>query len=311
MGKGNRRGNMKNKKILCICENGGLADRYYVKYLKKILGDSLEIATETKAPIIQKYDYAIMFEPPRVKLNHLLNYIRVLPKNTKKIWFSQDPHLPSVLNLHEQILDTLPFKAVITTQKDKIKHFEDLGYPTLYSTWALDPDVIKNINLTKQYDIGIAGTMNPTLHPIRKFLIEKIKEKFSVFPIQECKEEDISKVYSSCWIGFNYSIENDVNLRMFEIIGTETLLLTDDKPLDNGLKDILTLNEDFIAYEDVLKDTQEESEKQVQKMLNLIEKTLKDKDNIKKMALKAKEKVLKNHLFEHRAKEIVSFLYKL
>jgi len=287
---------MKDKKILCICEDNGMGYNYFVKYLKKIA--NVEVATETKTPIIQSYDYIILFECDKVKLSRFLTLTKMLPSTTKKVFFSQDPHIN--LDMHKYIVQTHAFDAIITTQKNAVKEFETLKKPTLHCTWGYDPEINKDLELKRVYDLGIAGTLNPFLHPMRCSILTRLSKEFNIFPIAEVKESDVSKVYSSSKIGFNYAISDDVNFRIFETIASGCLLLTDDKPLNNGLKDLFEPGKDFVVYK----------EKSYKDLTDKIKYYLDNPEEAKAIIKSASEKI-KIHTYENRAKDIISFLEKL
>jgi len=284
-------------KVLCICENNGLADKYFVKYLKKTNLD-VSVATETIFPLIQNYDFAIFFEPGKPNMNRLASYLTFLPKKTKKIFFAQDPHLN--LFLHQQIISQLGVDAVITTQKKSVEEFKKMGLPVLYCTWGYDPEVNRSLKLRRYYDIGMAGTVNPYLHPIRCSLLKKLEDNFELFPIAECKDGDVSKVYSSSKIGFNFSIDDDINFRIFEVISSGALLITDDKPMKNGLGELFEPDNEIIVYK---ADDYEDLKNKVEFYLNNRKKRSEIIRNAKKR--------IKQYSYKNRAKEIIKFLKRL
>ena len=50
--------------------------------------------------------------------------------------------------------------------------------------------------------------------------------------------DEYARVYSQSWIGFNCSVKNDINMRVYETLGCGTLLLTNDL-CDNGMDELL------------------------------------------------------------------------
>lgn len=311
------------KKILCLCEKNGLAYNNFVRALRK--NEGIYVVTENDKVPITLYDYAILFEPPKEKLTKFIDILSTLDRGTKRVVFIQDPHIPSVDHLYSDMIRKGYFHAIITTQKnacDKYKLMFNL--PTLYCTWAINTDNHKDLNLKKKYDIGMAGSISPGLHPVRNFLINILEQDFSFFPIKEVKEKDVSKVYSSCIFGFNYSIMDDLNFRVFEVIGSGGILVTDNKSANNGLSDILDLEKDIIVYKDPAEETElkkdektnsiikstsisEEIISNLTKRLKRLLKNKKEQDEIRKRAY---DKLIKNHTFEHRAKAILEFLDK-
>jgi len=287
---------MVKKKVLCFCENNGLGERYFIKALKKQESIEVSMFTESKMPIIQNYDYLIFFECGREKMQRffpLLNNI-----NCKKIFFSQDSHIN--FDMHCVIINQLKFDAIITTQKNAVKRFEETGKPVLYCTWAYDPEINKDLKLKRHYDMGIAGTLNPYLHPMRCNLIGRLSKEFEIFPIAKVDHGEANKVYSSCKIGFNYAIADDVNYRVFEVISSGAMLITDNKPLDNGLKDLFVPGKEIVVY-------RHNSFKDLKDKIDYYLKHPKERQVIIDNATKR----IKEYTYDKRAKEIIKFLVKL
>ena len=65
------------------------------------------------------------------------------------------------------------------------------------------------------WDIGFVGTSGGVP---RKFYLQALRERFPKSSIGVADPGAMASIYSRSRIGFNYSIANDVNMRMFEVL---------------------------------------------------------------------------------------------
>jgi len=108
-----------------------------------------------------------------------------------------------------------------------------------------DPQIHKRLNLAKQYDIGFVGS------EARKFLrgrlIDLLRVKYPHSYIKGADFRDMGKIYSASKIGFNYSILNDINMRIFEIMSCGCFLLTN--PIkNNGFGELFQEDKHLVVY---------------------------------------------------------------
>ncbi len=82
----------------------------------------------------------------------------------------------------------------------------------------------------------------------RKFVLQAIRERYSSHRIGKADATDLFPIYQSAKIGFNFSIRNEINMRMFEILGSGTLLATNAVPSEDLRLLGLIEGEHFIKY---------------------------------------------------------------
>ena len=68
----------------------------------------------------------------------------------------------------------------------------------------------------------------------RADLLNLVRRKYPNTFIGQCYFEEMAKVYSAARAVFNRSITNDVNMRVFEVLASGSLLVTNDLS-DHGL----------------------------------------------------------------------------
>ena len=88
---------------------------------------------------------------------------------------------------------------------------------------AADPQIHKDLRVSRDLDIGFVG--NDGGVP-RKFLLQELRERYPNSFIAQAPHTKISEVYSRSKIVFNYSINNDINMRMLEASSCGAMLLT-------------------------------------------------------------------------------------
>lgn len=127
------------------------------------------------------------------------------------------------------------------------KYFLDL-YPREKTIWlplAADPEkhrLFDDEPIT--YDVGFLG--NDT-YPRRRDLLDKIGSKYKLLRSTSDPGEPYSRLLSRCKILFNCSMDNDLNMRVFESISIGRLLLTDKV---YGIDDLLKDGVHYVSYGD-------------------------------------------------------------
>ena len=121
-------------------------------------------------------------------------------------------------------------------------------YPDKKTTWlplAADPEKHKLYPDERlEYDVGFLG--NDT-YPRRKDLLEKIGRRYNLLRSTSKPGEEWSRKLSGCKILFNCSMDNDLNMRVFEAISIGRLLLTDKV---EGQDDLLKDGEHYVSFKD-------------------------------------------------------------
>ena len=124
---------------------------------------------------------------------------------------------------------------VFAAQKDGADRLRREGVST--ATWlplACDPEIHRRHDVAKRYDVGFVGNIFPGP---REDLLRHIRRHFPNTFIGRTLFEEMSKIYSESRIVFNRSIQNDVNMRVFEALASGSLLVTN--ALDNdGLAEL-------------------------------------------------------------------------
>lgn len=154
---------------------------------------------------------------------------------------------------------------------------------------ACDPGLTRDLGLERKLDIAFVG--NDGGNP-RKFLLQEIKEQFPNSYIGNAPYMDMGKIYSNAKIGFNYSIKNDINMRIFEVASCGAMLLTNHID-DEGFDRLFADKKNLAVYR---------SPKEIFSMIEYYLHSDKDRNAI---AQAGKDLVIANHTYAKRASLIL------
>ncbi|MBU1122851.1 MAG: glycosyltransferase [Candidatus Omnitrophota bacterium] len=158
---------------------------------------------------------------------------------------------------------------------------------------AADPQIHGKKDVSKQYDIGFVG------RDAKKFSRGKqlafLKKKYPNSFIGEAEYKKMGDIYSASKIGFNSSIVNDVNMRVFEILASGCFLLT-NYINDNGLFDLFQDKKHLVTY------------KNDKEMAELIEYYLGHNEERQQIAKNGYERVISRHTYYHRVQQMFNYI---
>jgi tetratricopeptide (TPR) repeat protein/glycosyltransferase involved in cell wall biosynthesis len=185
------------------------------------------------------------------------------------------------------------FDFVFLAQKAYVEPMKAAGCAQVF--WlplGCDPEIHGQQNRDEKYDVGFVGSLT-TAHERRKKLLDRIDEHFSLHCDRKFMDE-MAEVFSQCRIVFNEAVNNDLNMRVFEVLCSGRLLITDEAP-GSGLNELFQDNKHLVIYNED----------------NLIERIryyLDHPDERLRIAREGCEEVLKRHTYDHRAKFMLETL---
>lgn len=127
------------------------------------------------------------------------------------------------------------------------KHFLDL-YPIEKTSWlplAADPEKHKLYpDEPIEYEVGFLGNDS---YPARRSLLDQIGKKYKLLRSNAKPGEEYSRMFSRCKMIFNRSMDNDLNMRVFEAISIGRLLLTDKV---EGMDELFVNGQHYVSYKE-------------------------------------------------------------
>jgi len=144
------------------------------------------------------------------------------------------------------------FDAVFIAQKDYMSSYiEATGHnQVVWLPLAYAPDVHKNLDLERIYDVGFVGNLaraHKTTPRARRLKLIARRFRTNDF-YRSYLPHEVGETYSKSRIVFNASIGGDVNMRVFEGAASGALVLTDS--IANGLQDLFRVDQEVVTYTD-------------------------------------------------------------
>ena len=229
-----------------------------------------------------------------------LNYPEWNPPDDggKKIYVASDTHLDNGYRLRK----AREFDYVFFNQVRAVEQFKKLNRKSYWLPHAFEPQAYPNITTLKKYDVGFVGHMQqdkPNHNGMSRVrALDRLFKEFPNFyygsrhPQFPSKNlfEDAAKRFSESKIAFNISIGDDINMRLFETMGTGSFLLTNELPTLGKLfedgKHLVTYN----SYDDM-----------VEKAKYYIEHD----EEREKIAEAGYNEVINKHTYQHRIDKIM------
>lgn len=233
-----------------------------------------------------------------------LNYPEFeIPKDGgKTIYVASDTHLDNGYRLNK----AKKFDYVFFNQKRAVEEYKGKSF---WLPHAFEPEAYPNITTVKKYDVCFIGHIQANKPNYNGFsrmeALDRLFKEFPNFyygsrhPAYPGKNifEDVAHHFSESKIVFNISIGDDINMRLFESLGTGSFLLTNYLP---------TLQDLFGDYEGKYFATYKTLDEMVDKAKYYLSH---DKER-EVIAKRGYEEAINNHTYRHRIekiREIVGF----
>jgi len=212
-----------------------------------------------------------------------LNWPKIKCPKPNAYWTS-DTHLGYDYRLEK----AHEFDYVFCAQRKAVDDFIKAGLKNVF--WlphAVCPDAYKPIDAIKKYDVCFVGHINSYN---RAKILDCLFKKFPNFFFGQRLFEDAAEIFCRSKVVFNSAIKDDLNMRVFEVLATRSLLLTEAVPtLDILFKNGVHL----VTY------------KNSEEMLEKAGYYIKHPEEAGKIAQAGYDEVMKNHTFRNRADYIL------
>ena len=223
--------------------------------------------------------------------------MRLLPMGLEKLecitaWYAIDTHTDYKKHLYLSRLFDLTFVA----QKEYLhKLMEDGVSRAHWLPLACEPSIYPREALPRLWDIAYVGSADPLVHPVRHQLLDALSKVFPKMWRGRASVQEMGEIYSQARLVFNKSLNNDVNMRFFEAMGSGAVLLT-DPVTNNGIDELFRKNEHYFEYHD-----QDE-------LLELANKLLADPVRLEQLGAASKAWVLQHHTYAQRVQNSIEIM---
>ncbi len=185
------------------------------------------------------------------------------------------------------------FDCTFFAQKDYLSRIgaEELnaGWLPLWASRHMEPQE------PKEYGAVFVGTMNPQLNPERVHFFNELQKRVPVL----VTTGDFGEIFPRSEIVINQTVKGDLNFRVFEVMMSGALLLTEES--DNGLTELFTPGRHMVTYQ---KNNVDDAAAKLQHYLSHPEERL-------RIAQQGREEILRAHCRRHRAQQLLEILQSL
>jgi hypothetical protein len=191
------------------------------------------------------------------------------------------------------------FDVVFLAQKRYVEAYKrQLGHDQVH--WlplAASDHAHRDRALPRIYDIGFAGNIDRAhQNTPRARRLALLRDKFAVNPTPSgLTPDEVGRVYSQSKLVFNTSIAGDATMRLFEGAACGAAVLTDPIAPENGAAELFADGDVFIYHDDA-------------ELLARAEQLLRDDALRARVARAGQQRVLNQHLYTHRATQILRTL---
>lgn len=135
---------------------------------------------------------------------------------------------------------------VYTAQKVTVEQFAADGVTATWLPCGFEPLAYPKYELAaKTYDVCFVGHINT---PNRIEALDRLFKEFPEFYFGQLAFEDAAHKYAESKICFNIALNNDVNMRCFEVTGSGNFLLTNRIP---SLEELFVDGKEIVMYDDL------------------------------------------------------------
>ncbi len=203
-----------------------------------------------------------------------------------RAWWVADTHLPKP---YKKIKDKIKnYDFVFCAQKEGAERLQrETGKKCYWIPWATD-EIPQDFSPSKdkKWDICFIGTTGK--YSLRKVVLEILKINYKNFFMGRAHFTELRDYYSRTKIVVNYSINNDINPRIFEAMGWGALVIT-HRISNNGFEEIFEEGKHLIVFDDIFEE-----------MVEKINYYLTHEEEKERIAKEGFEYVRNNHTYRHR-----------
>lgn len=133
---------------------------------------------------------------------------------------------------------------VFAAQLEGCRQLTAVGLDSIWLPLACDPDIHRPHPVPKRWDLAFVGNLGD---PARREWLNRLRQQFPNTFIGQCYFDEYARTLSEARMGFNRSVRNDLNMRVFETLGCGSLLVTNELR-ENGQDELFRADEHLVKY---------------------------------------------------------------
>lgn len=278
-----------NPRLIYSFPNGKLEDKYAEETAKMMMDLCGGVVIEHLRPYGDDlhtygyFDYNIWVDWGEDGLTEFLPYKPIIPKENLLYWAS-DTHLGYDYRLEVAKKADIIFAA----QREAVERFGQEGLSAEWLPHCFDPLAYPYYMLaSKKYDICFVGHINSEN---RIDFLDKMFKAYPNFYYGQRKFEQAARKYAESKVVLNKAMLNDINMRVFEALGSGSFLLTDNI---DAIQTLFTDGTHLVLYNDM------------EEAIEFTDYYLHNDKERNEIALAGYEEVLKNHKISNRVNKIL------
>ena len=198
--------------------------------------------------------------------------------------------IDSHLNLSTHLEWAPRFDWVFVAQRAYVERMRAAGCPRVeWLPLACDAGLHGKAPVPKQHDVGFVGSLTPE-HDVRRQRLDRLSARFNVH-VERSFLRDMIRTFSASRIVFNDAIMDDLNMRVFEVLASGAMLLTDRAP-GSGLEEMFIDRQHLVYYDDAT-------------LESLVDHYLSNADEREAIADAGRREVLRWHTYDHRVETLL------
>jgi len=223
-------------------------------------------------------------------------YDYVIPASLfPRVYYVSDVHLKGPFKKIKRHIADKAYDLVFCPMRNEIPMLQRISpIEVIWMNVGCDPEIHKRLNMDRVYDIGFVGTDGGVP---RKFYLQEILERYPGSLIGPADYREMSRIYSSCKIGFSLAIRGECfTMRNYEIMACGAMLLM-KRLRDDSAEKLGFVDKKHLVIFDRPND-----------MFELIEYYLKHREERESIAENGYRLVIEKHTYMRRAGEIVDIV---
>lgn len=222
---------------------------------------------------------------------------RIIPVGLERLsclslWYGIDTHMNYAKHL---ALGSL-FDVTLIAQKQYVNKLKKDGLRNVnWLPLGFPHRLLPKLDTQRNIDVAYVGSTNRDVNHERYVLLDSLKNHFESVSFGRANPQEMIHIYSMAKIVFNKSINNDLNMRFFEAMGSGAVLVT-DPIVDNGIEDLFVEEKHYFSY------------KNNEELIDLVKKLLNEEERTLQVGSAAKELILSKHTYDHRAEAIIEYI---
>jgi glycosyltransferase involved in cell wall biosynthesis len=174
-------------------------------------------------------------------------------RGPKALLVADTHHLASPLIGMLKYAATEPYDRIIFLyDRHHLSFFHSAGFKNLYwfpgLTFPHNDETVKTARMNKRNARLAFVGQSGKFHPHRARLLDAVKKSKLPLDQRRLSQRQALEFYGGSSIGFNASLNGDLNLRVFEIIASGAALLTDRLAPESGLFQLFTEGKEVFTY---------------------------------------------------------------